>query len=362
MDIPFHLMAKPTGSQCNIDCHYCFYLEKPHQQQRAMSDEVLERYIADYIEQTPQNTVSFIWQGGEPTLAGLDFFEKAVVLQQRFAKGKRILNSIQTNGILLNDQWCQFLKKWQFLVGISIDGPQALHDYYRVSKSQKGTWQAVMQAIELLKSHQIPFNTLTVVNDHNVHSGTAIYQFLKEIGSTNLQFIPLMGAENQQASAKDFGLFLIEVFKQWYPQDIGRISVQFIEQWTMAFLGLQPSLCLFRKTCGDQLIIEQNGDIYSCDHYVYPQYKIGNLIETPIRQIVYSPAQQQFAKMKTQLSRQCLQCEFQFACHGGCPKHRMLTKEMDFPHNQLCEAYYMALSYMKPYLLKLASQILSKKC
>lgn len=356
MNKAFQLMAKPTGSICNLDCHYCFYLEKPHLNQRRMSDDVLERYIQQYLQFAPQKDVTFLWQGGEPTLAGLDFYQSTVRFQQKYANGKKIYNALQTNGILLDQQWCEFLKAQQFLVGLSIDGPQHLHDAYRVNKSQKGTFKQVMQGLENLIKFQVPFNTLTVIHQKNVHYGEEIYQFLKSIGSTYLQFIPVMGNYAQQASAKDYGQLMIDIFKQWYPQDIGKIGVQFIEQWLMAFLGFQPSLCIFRKDCGDQMVIEQNGDIYSCDHYVYPNYKIGNLIETPLLDITYSMQQQKFGLMKSNLSQRCQQCQFRFACYGGCPKHRTMQGFAE-PHNQLCEAYYTALSYMSPYLQKLAQQL-----
>lgn len=356
----FQLMAKPTGSICNIDCSYCFYLEKPHANQMRMSDDVLECYIRDYITSAPQKQITFLWQGGEPTLAGLDFYEKAVALQKKYANGKIIHNSLQTNGILLDEKWGKFLSKHHFLVGISIDGPEELHNAYRLSKSGKGTFDKVMEGLAQLKMHNVPFNTLTVVHKKNVHHAKHIYAFLKEIGSTNIQFIPLMGDYEQQASATDYGQFLIEIFQQWYPNDIGKISVQFIEQWMMAFLGYQPSLCIFRETCGDQLIIEQNGDIYSCDHYVYPEYYLGNLIETPLLDITYSPKQQTFAHLKQNLSQKCRACEFRFACHGGCPKHRTV-QGFGEPHNILCEAYYTALAYMKPYLQQLVYQIKNRQ-
>lgn len=360
MNTAFQLMAKPTGSICNIDCKYCFYLEKPHLNQRRMDDEILESYIKNYIQLAPQKELTFLWQGGEPTLAGLDFYQQAVALQRKYANGKRIYNALQTNGLLLDEKWCRFLKAEQFLVGVSIDGPQHLHDAYRVTKSQKGTFSQVMQAIENLLAHQVQFNTLTVVHKANVQHGKEIYQFLKSIGSTYMQFIPLMGNFEQEAAAKDYGQMMIEIFDEWRQADIGRISVQFIEQWLMAYLGFQPSLCIFRRTCGDQMIIEQNGDIYSCDHYVYPEYKIGNLIETPLLDITYSAKQQQFGINKAKVSDRCQQCRFRFACNGGCPKHRKV-QGFGEPHNVLCEAYYSALSHMEPFLKQFSWQLKQRK-
>lgn len=351
----FQLMAKPTGSICNLDCQYCFYLEKPHLNQRAMSDEVLERYIQSYLETAPQQQVTFLWQGGEPTMAGLDFYQRAVDFQHKYANGKQIENALQTNGVLLNAEWCRFLHDNHFLVGLSIDGPAHLHDAYRLSKSGKGTFAQVMDALDLLINYRVPFNTLTVVHNLNVQYGKEIYRFLKRIGSPYMQFIPLMGDYAQQASARDYGQFLVDIFDEWYANDVGKIGIQFIEQWFMAYLGLQPSLCIFRERCGDQLVIEQNGDIYSCDHYVYPEYKLGNLIETPIHMMAESPKQRHFGEMKSFLSTRCQACQFRFACHGGCPKHRTING-FGAPHNQLCEAYYRALSHMDPYLRQFVVQ------
>ena len=349
----FQLMAKPTGSICNLDCQYCFYLEKPHLNQRAMSDEVLETYIKSYIETAPQQQVTFLWQGGEPTMAGLDFYKRAVNFQHKYANGKQIENSLQTNGVLLNADWCRFLHDHNFLVGLSIDGPEHLHDAYRLTKNGKGTFQQVIDALDLLHNYQVSFNTLTVVHNLNVLHGKEIYHFLKRIGSPYMQFIPLMGDYKQQASAKDYGQFLINIFDEWYANDVGKIGIQFIEQWFMAYLGLQPDLCIFRETCGDQLVIEQNGDIYSCDHYVYPEYKLGNLIETPLVTLVDNIKQKHFGSAKSFLSERCKSGKFRFACHGGCPKHRTV-QGFGEPHNQLCEAYYAALSHMEPYLKEFA--------
>ncbi|MCK3655611.1 anaerobic sulfatase maturase [Pasteurellaceae bacterium Macca] len=349
----FQLMAKPAGSVCNLDCQYCYYLDKPHLSQRHMDFALLERYIQNYIASISQSEVTFLWQGGEPTLAGLAFYQQAVEFQQKYAKGKIIHNALQTNGILLDDAWCEFLQKNHFLVGLSIDGTPKLHDSYRLTKSGKGSAKQVLHALNLLQHYQIPFNTLTVVHHHNVQHGKAIYHYLKSLNVSYMQFIPLMGEHSQRASPRDYGQMMIDIFDEWYAADIGKISVQFIEQWMMAFLGLQPSLCIFRKTCGDQLVIEQNGDIFSCDHYVYPEYKLGNILDTPLIDLIQNPKQQRFGLIKAQLSTKCQQCQFRFACNGGCPKHRTV-QGFGEPHNQLCEAYFMALSYMQPYLKELA--------
>ncbi|EGT79739.1 putative radical SAM enzyme [Haemophilus haemolyticus M21639] len=305
--------GKTYCSICNLDYQYCFYLEKPHLNQRSMSDEVLETYIKSYIETAPQQQITFLWQGGEPTMADLDFYKRAVDFQHKYANGKQIENSLQTNGVLLNADWCRFLHDHNFLVGLSIDGPEHLHDAYRLTKNGKGTFQQVIDALDLLHNYQVSFNTLTVVHNLNVLHGKEIYHFLKRIGSPYMQFIPLTGDYKQQASAKDYGQFLINIFDEWYANDVGKIGIQFIEQWFMAYLELQPDLCIFRETCGDQLVIEQNGDIYSCDHYVYSEYKLGNLIETPLVTLVDNIKQKHFGSAKSFLSERCKSCKFRFA-------------------------------------------------
>lgn len=302
----FHVMAKPTGPICNLDCKYCFYLEKENLYAKKsnwmMSDTVLENYIRQYIEAQNVPVVNFAWQGGEPTLMGVEFFRKAVALQKRHAGGKQITNAFQTNGVLLNDQWAEFLAQNQFLVGISIDGPRDLHDRYRVSKGGQPTFERVMQGVECLKKHRVEFNTLTAVHRHNADHPLEIYHFLKEIGSGFMQFIPIAervatvpnrdglvlvspddGDEAQvspwSVEPLQYGKFLCEIFDEWVRRDVGRYFIQTFDVALESWLGLPQSLCIFRDTCGAAMVMEHNGDLYSCDHFVYPEHRLGNILQ-----------------------------------------------------------------------------------
>ena len=381
---PYHLMAKPTGSACNLECKYCFYLEKKHlypgQEIFRMSRETLEVYIREYIQSQDTAEVTFGWQGGEPTLMGLDFFTLAVQLQQQYAGGKTISNAIQTNGILLNDQWGEFLAKHQFLVGYSIDGPPEFHDRFRITKSGQPTFVQVMQGLDILKKYQIEFNTLTCIHRYNATHPREIYRFLKQIGSAYMQFIPLVergpdtlslelgldyatppqnypGETNLHVTdwtvpAKSFGEFMIGIFDEWIEQDVGTVFVQYFDVALANWMKLGSPLCIFAKTCGRALIIEHDGSIYSCDHYVYPDYKLGKLGVQSLESMVYSEPQRQFGEAKfNSLPETCLQCEFLFACYGGCPKHRFIQSPGGQPGlNYLCEGYKLFFEYIDPYM------------
>ncbi|MGR5066036.1 anaerobic sulfatase maturase [Photobacterium sp. DNB22_13_2] len=298
-------MAKPTGSVCNLDCTYCFYLEKSElypdrKKDWRMSDETLEAYIKQTIEAQANNHAQFTWQGGEPTMMGLDFFKKAIQLCNLHANGKHLEHTFQTNGMLLNDEWCEFFKQHNFLVGISIDGPEDLHDGYRVTRAGKPTHAQVMCGIELLKKHKVDFNTLTVVNRENVKHPKRVYQFLKEIGATYLQFIPLV--EREKGSLKpdgmklvlpneplaevtpwsvpslQYGEFLFEIFELWVRKDVGRIFVNMFDSALSSWCGQQSGMCHFIERCGHAFALEANGDLYNCDHYVYPEHLLGNIV------------------------------------------------------------------------------------
>lgn len=345
----FYLMAKPSSSICNLNCDYCFYKDKSLSNNLSMTDAVLEKYIMTYINTSTQNTVTFIWQGGEPTLCKVDFFKKVVNLQHKYKGNKTIYNTIQTNGVLLDDEFVAFFKEHGFLVGISIDGPQNLHDVNRTYKNHKGTYQDVVKAIELLKAYEVDFNTLTVINKSNYNFAKEVYQHLKSLGSTYMQFIPLTGVEDR-INAEEYGKFLIDLFEAW-KEDIGQINIQHIDQWYMCFLGYRPNLCVFTRECGDQLIIEQNGDIYSCDHYVDHNHKLGNILTDDLVCMLNSPTQVKFTLNKSNLPSKCYECKYLFACNGGCPKHRLLNNGEYI--NQYCKAYYAALSHMEPFFIKL---------
>ena len=375
-----HVMAKPSSSKCNIDCSYCFYLEKSHlypdaDHQPYMSLETLDAYIQQHIAAQKTQQVIFAWQGGEPTLLGIAFFEKAIELQQRYNPGKEIINTMQTNGLLINDDWCQFLKRHNFLVGISIDGPKELHDVYRKTRSGKPTHDKVIAAISRLKKHKIEFNTLTVVSDANAKHPEEIYHYLKQLGSQHMQFIPLVERAATQATkdgltllhpqslekasvtpwsvdAEQYGLFMSAVFHHWVRKDIGKVWVQLFEN-AFALTCDQPAqLCVFAPTCGSAFALESNGDMYACDHYVYPEFKLGNIHQTDIDTINHSEANRHFAQQKQRtLSRDCQQCPYLSLCHGGCPKHRFALSSAAKPEqNYLCAGYKTFFAYSAPYL------------
>ncbi len=389
-DRPFHIMTKPVGPICNLDCKYCFYLEKenlyPDHNKWRMPEPMLEEYIRQYIGAQPIPEVSFAWQGGEPTLLGVDFFRKIVSLQQKYADGKKIGNAIQTNGTLLDDEWCEFLSANQFLVGLSIDGPHTLHDHYRVDKQQRPTFDAVMRGLSFLKKHKTEFNTLTVVNRVNSRQPMEVYEFLKEIGSGFIQFIPLVERKAGggllkvleldyaappvpgEATSPDepvtawsveprqYGDFLCCIFNQWVRQDVGKVFVQIFDVALGQWLGAPTSLCVFAEKCGSALALEHNGDLYACDHYVYPQYKLGNLLNQSLGEMVQSDAQKKFGNDKADtLPDYCRKCEYRFACNGECPKHRFMKTPDGEPNlNYLCPAYKRFFKHVDPFMKTMA--------
>ena len=382
----FHVMTKPTGSICNLDCTYCFYLEKealyPERNKWAMPEEVLERYIEQYIAAQHGEEVNFAWQGGEPTLLGVDYFRKIVALQQKHAQGKKIFNALQTNGTLLDDEWCVFLRENQFLVGISIDGPRAIHDQYRVDKGGKPTFDRVMRGLERLKANRVEFNTLTCVQRRNAHHPLEVYRFLKEIGSGFMQFIPIVerlaptpGPDGLSlippASTLDapvsewsvdslqYGKFLTAISDEWVRYAVGRDYLQISEAALATWLGHESPLCVFAKTCGTGLALEHNGDLYSCDHFVYPEYRLGNIMDEPLASLARNDAQRAFgnAKLDT-LPKYCKSCEVRFACNGECPKHRFMhTPDGEPGLNYLCAGYKHFFTHIDPYMQFMATQL-----
>jgi uncharacterized protein len=391
MTLPnFHVLAKPIGPICNLDCKYCFYLEKetlyPQVAKWAMPDEVLESYIRQYIESHETSVVNFAWQGGEPTLLGVDYFRRVVELQKRFANGKRIENAFQTNGVLVNDEWGEFFKENQFLIGISIDGPRELHDEYRVDKGGQSTFDRVVRGIETLKRHGVEFNTLTTVHRANSEYPLEVYRFLKESGSGFMQFIPIVERITHETTADglhlispdfagaakvapwsvqpaQFGKFLCTIFDEWVRNDVGRYYVQLFDVALEMWVGMEASLCVFRRTCGGALAIEHCGDLYSCDHFVYPKNRLGNIMETPMASLADSEQQRQFGEAKeSTLPQYCLNCDVRFACNGECPKHRFLNTPDGEPGlNYLCAGYKMFFHHIDPYMRFMASELHSER-
>lgn len=357
-----HITAKPTSYQCNLKCNYCFYLEKEEQfsYEPKMTDSTLKAFIENYIYSSG-DVVNFTWQGGEPTLAGLDYFRQAVAFQQEFAGSKKINNALQTNGILLDDEWCRFLKKYNFLVGISVDGPEHLHNRYRVSGAGKGTFEKVMKAINRLTEYQVDFNTLTVINNYNVHYPLEVYEFLKQTGSRHMQFIELLETSepniNFRQSSDDFSLiefsvpserygqFISEIFKVWVKSDVGKIFIRQFESTISRVLGNGHTSCIFQEACRNNFVVEANGDVYECDHFVWPDYKIGNVFSTPLASLEST----QLTAQKLVLAEECQTCLYRSLCNGGCPKHR-ISKGTSAKISYFCQGYKVMFGTMTPFL------------
>lgn len=366
----FQVFAKPVGSICNLGCHYCYYLKKGHLYPEGdsfrMSDHILEEYIVQHIEASPGRVIRFSWHGGEPTVLGLDYFRKIVALQRKHRpSNKRIANGIQTNGTLLDEDWCRFLAKEGFAVGLSLDGPQEMHDRYRVTKNQKPTYEQAMRGYELLRQHRIYCDILCVVNEYNVQYPIQIYQFFKQIGARYISFLPLVepnpdaegGVSHRTVPAEALGVFLCLIFDEWMEQDIGRVKVQIFEEAATTAFGQEHGLCIFRKTCGDIPVIEHNGDFFSCDHFVDAEHRLGNIQETPFVELLESPAQRAFGQAKLgTLPRYCQTCEVRAMCNGGCPKNRFIqTPDGEPGLNYLCAGYKRFFTHGQPFVSELAA-------
>ncbi len=382
----FQLLSKPTGSVCNIDCEYCFYLEKEHlyperKQNWKMDLSTLRNYVVKNIQSQPADTIDFIWQGGEPLLAGIDFFKKAVELQNEF-KGKKVINNFfQTNGILINDEWCQFFKENNFLVGISIDGNAIHHNTFRKTRAGKNTYEKVVDAINKMKKFGVEFNTMTVVSSSNVDEPLVVYETLKKLGSNYMHFIPLVeriankptedglylikpdfdGEANVapwSVPKEQYGKFLNTIFDQWYRYDIGQVFVMNFEQTINQMVG-GKSICVFEKECGANLALESNGDIYSCDHYVFPEDKIGNINTDSLPKVANSERQIKFSDKKRNLiDKECLSCPVLDVCNGGCPKHRFLKSHNGMMNkNYLCQSYKDYFTHVVPHMKNIINEI-----
>lgn len=354
----FHIMIKPRGPICNLDCTYCYYLSKeklyPGSNFR-MIDEVLESFTRQYIEAQRVPEVTFGWQGGEPLLMGIDFFRRAVELQQKYCRpGMHIINAFQTNGVLLNDEWCRFFHQHNFLIGLSVDGPQQVHDAYRVDKAGQPSFDRVMAGADFLKKHQVEFNILACVHAANAEYPLEVYRFLRdEIGAQFMQFIPIVRRDNtsgfqegnkvtdHSVTGKQYGDFLIAIFDEWVRRDVGRVFVQIFDIALGVWLGQQPALCIFTETCGTAFALEHNGDLFACDHFVEPRYKLGSIQKKPLLKLISLPQQRKFgAAKRDMLPDYCQACDVRFVCHGGCPKNRILnTPDGQSGLNYLCEGY-----------------------
>ena len=373
---PLYVMLKPAGARCNLRCRYCYYLEKDHlyagNDAHFMSERLLEKFIADYMQAQTTPEVLFTWHGGEALLRPIAFYERALQLQRRYARGRQVVNSIQTNGTLLTPEWCEFLRENGFLVGISIDGPRNVHDAYRRTSADGPSFDRVMQGLQLLKDHHVEWNALAVVNNLNVEKPREFYRFFKDIGCQYLQFAPIVErivsrddgltlAPGMQEGGRltshsitpsQWGRFLCELFDEWVVADVGSIFVQIFDATLANWVGVTPGICSLSAHCGHAAVMEHNGDVFSCDHFVFPEYRLGNLNEKTITEMVYSPQQQRFAQMKTaMLPRQCRECPFLFACHGECPKNRfMRDKYGNAGLNYLCEGYRQFFSHVTPHM------------
>lgn len=373
----FTTMLKPAGSTCNLDCSYCYYLDKAIQyagRQAVMSDELLEQYVKQYIEANDVDEVTFCWHGGEPTLLGVDYYRKAVKLQKKYAAGKKIFNTIQTNGTMIDEKWCNFFVENGFLVGISLDGPEDIHDGFRHTKAGRPTFAKVMQTVKMFKARGVEFNTLSVVNSRCEGRGKEVYKFFRDVvGSRYMQFLPAVehvvdrpdfhrpvivapdveGARLApwSVSAEGYGRFLCDIFDEWVTNDVGQTYVQLFDTTLALWCGARPGVCSMGETCGDALVVEHNGDVYPCDHFVYPQYLLGNIRDTHLKDMYNSHGRLAFGLEKRNgLTAECFSCRYHFACHGECPKHRFITGPDGGRKNALCEGLKMFFEHVDPYM------------
>ncbi|KPK82688.1 MAG: hypothetical protein AMS27_14305 [Bacteroides sp. SM23_62_1] len=350
----FQIFAKPVGPRCNLNCHYCYYLEKvdlyPGKESIRMPGNILEEYIIQHIDASTEPVINFSWHGGEPTLAGLDYFKKVVELQHRHQpSGKRIVNGIQTNGTLLDDEWCRFFAQQGFAVGISIDGPKEFHDCYRLTRDGKSTFEKTLNGYRLLQHYGVMCEILCVVNAHNVHYPLEVYRFFRQLHAKFITFLPLVdyrpdsakGVGDNTVPSEAFGQFLCSIFDEWLACDIGQVKVQIFEEAARTAFGQEHTLCIFKKTCGGVPVVEHNGDLYSCDHFVDEKHHLGNIQEIPLTEFLDSKEQKTFgqAKLNT-LPRYCLECEVRDMCNGECPKNRFIkTPDGESGLNYLCVGY-----------------------
>lgn len=385
---PLYVMLKPVGASCNLRCKYCYYLEKANLYKntstRTLSEEMLERFTSEYIEAQTINEVLFTWHGGETMMRPLSFFKKAMELQKKYGQGRRIANTIQTNGTLITDEWCEFLKENNWLVGVSIDGPQEFHDEYRRTSTNAPSWVKVMNGISLLKKHGVEWNAMAVVNDFNADYPMEFYHFFKDNGCKYLQFAPIVERiiahddgrhlanvnDSKDARLADFsvspeqwGNFLCTIFDEWVRHDVGDTFVEIFDCTLANWVGETPGICIYAKECGHAGVMEFNGDVYSCDHFVFPEYKLGNIKSKTITEMLYGEQQRNFSRMKSQsLPKQCQECEWKFACNGECPKNRFINDCYGNPGlNYLCEGYKHYFEHVAPYMDYMKGELVNKR-
>jgi uncharacterized protein len=388
--IAYNVMAKPVGARCNLNCKYCYYLEKKNlyidSNIPIMTDNVLENFIKQFIQSQSAPVISFVWQGGEPMLAGLEFYRKAVGYQKYYAAGRKIINAFQTNGTLIDEKWCRFFRDHNFLIGVSVDGPEKIHDHYRPDKRGYGSWKRVMEGIRLLKDYKVDFNTLTVINDHNATYPLEVYEFLKSIGSRFHQYIPIVEQEAADNSdyplslvspdytgkthitdwsvrPEQFGNFYIKIFDRWVRNDVGSVFVQMFDVMLANWINEPCGLCVYDKTCGSASVLEHNGDLYSCDHFVYPENLLGNILDKPLLSMMLSDRQKKFgASKRAALPPTCLNCAFLEICSGECPKNRVQSEPgSEKGLNYLCSGLKKLFTHVTPYMNFMAGELRNKR-
>lgn len=358
---PLYVMVKPTGPICNLKCTYCYYLDTKKQYEDTnnfkLSEEMLEEFVSQYLEAQTMSPVLFTWHGGEPLLRNISFYKKAIQLQKKYAKGRQIDNSLQTNGTLITDEWCKFFKENNFLIGISLDGTQRFHDKYRKTNTGDPTFGKVLYAINLLKKHGVEYNIMGVVNDYNSNHPLEFYNFFKEIDSHFIQFAPIVErypdgrVTEWSVTPEKWGHFLIAIFDEWVRKDVANYYVQIFDAALANWMKAEPGVCIFSEKCGHAGVMEFNGDVYSCDHFVFPEYKLGNIKDKSLTEMMYSPKQIEFGAAKSDsLSSKCKKCKYRFACHGECPKNRISKTEDGESINYLCAGYYKFFDHIAPYM------------
>ncbi len=375
---PIYVMVKPAGPACNLACEYCYYLEKSALVKEdgsgsLMSNELLERFVRDYITSQVDRRVLFTWHGGEPLLRPLSFYRRAVELQKKYAGGRQVDNCIQTNGTLLTDEWCEFLRENNFLVGISVDGGALFHDTFRRDKQGRPTFERVMRSIEMLRRHGVEYNAMAVVNRLNADYPEDFYRFFKQMDCRYIQFAPIVEPMRDPAtgrmtvipssvSPQQWGEFLCRLFDEWVKEDVGKFFIRHFDDVLANWVGVTPGLCILAKTCGQAGVMEHNGDVYSCDHFVFPEYKLGNIRNKTLTEMMWSPKQFRFGQSKqTSLPRQCKRCRYLRICNGECPKNRLSQSVDGEPGlNYLCEGYYRFFEHTAPFMERMAREILAE--